>query len=180
MSLQQRVTALAEAIATDIRNLRDTRGTMATLSTTEKSSLVGAVNELYAAIQAIDTSAIIDDDAPSLVTTYSSTKIAADIAAAVAALVNSSPAALDTLQELAAALGNDANFAATVSTALGERVAVTAQTFTGPQQTQARANISAASVAEVNAVQTNLDDFEAEVGNTDHNFVTDYTTVRDA
>lgn len=42
----------------------------------------------------------------------------ADVAAAIAALVNSSPAALDTLNELAAALGNDANYAATVTTAL--------------------------------------------------------------
>jgi hypothetical protein len=153
---------------------------MASLSTIEKDSLVGAINELYAAVQAIDTSAIIDDDNMSATTTYSSTKITADIAAAVASLVNSSPAALDTLQELATALGNDANFATTISTALGERVAITAQTFTGPQQTQARANISAASVAQVNAVQSNLDDFEIEVGNTNHNFVSDYTTARDA
>lgn len=42
----------------------------------------------------------------------------ADVAAAIAALVNSSPAALDTLNELATALGNDANFAATVTGAL--------------------------------------------------------------
>lgn len=39
-------------------------------------------------------------------------------AAAVAALVNSSPAALDTLKELADALGDDPNFATTMTTAL--------------------------------------------------------------
>lgn len=44
--------------------------------------------------------------------------ITAAIDAAVAALVASSPAALDTLNELAAALGNDANFATTMTTAL--------------------------------------------------------------
>ena len=44
------------------------------------------------------------------------------VAAAIAALVNSSPAALDTLNELAAALGNDANFAATMTTALGTKL----------------------------------------------------------
>ncbi|HGY3717801.1 TPA: phage tail protein [Citrobacter gillenii] len=38
--------------------------------------------------------------------------------AAVAALINSSPATLDTLGELAAALGNDANFAVTIANAL--------------------------------------------------------------
>lgn len=41
--------------------------------------------------------------------------------AALAALVDSSPAALDTLNELAAALGDDADFAGTVTTALGTK-----------------------------------------------------------
>jgi hypothetical protein len=40
------------------------------------------------------------------------------IQAALAALINSAPGALDTLDELAAAMGDDANFAATVTTAL--------------------------------------------------------------
>lgn len=42
----------------------------------------------------------------------------ADIAAAIAALVDTSPAALDTLNELAAALGDDPNFAATMTATL--------------------------------------------------------------
>jgi phage-related tail fiber protein len=44
------------------------------------------------------------------------------ISSAVAALVNSSPAALDTLNELALALGSDPNFATTVNTALAARM----------------------------------------------------------
>lgn len=44
------------------------------------------------------------------------------IANAVAALVNSSPAALNTLNELAAALGNDPNFATTVTNALAGKL----------------------------------------------------------
>lgn len=47
----------------------------------------------------------------------------ADIDAAVAALVDSSPATLDTLNELAAALGDDANFATTVTNALAAKIA---------------------------------------------------------
>lgn len=43
------------------------------------------------------------------------------IAAAVAALVASSPAALDTLNELATALGNDPNFVTTITNALGNK-----------------------------------------------------------
>jgi hypothetical protein len=42
--------------------------------------------------------------------------------AAASALVGAAPATLDTLNELAAALGNDPNFATTMATALGNRV----------------------------------------------------------
>jgi hypothetical protein len=48
----------------------------------------------------------------------------ARIAAAVAALVNSSPVALDTLAELAAALNNDKDFAATMTAALAQKLPV--------------------------------------------------------
>jgi len=41
----------------------------------------------------------------------------------VADVVNSAPAALDTLNELAAALGDDANFATTTATSIGEKLA---------------------------------------------------------
>jgi hypothetical protein len=46
------------------------------------------------------------------------------IQAAIAALLNSAPGALDTLDELAAALGDDANFAATMTAALAGKAAV--------------------------------------------------------
>lgn len=46
-----------------------------------------------------------------------------DVSSAVAALVNSSPAALDTLGELATALGNDANFSTTVTNAIAGKAA---------------------------------------------------------
>jgi hypothetical protein len=48
----------------------------------------------------------------------------ADVATAVAALVDSSPGTLNTLNELAAALGDDPNFASTVTTALGARLPI--------------------------------------------------------
>ena len=70
------------------------------------------------------------------------------VAAALAALVNSSPAALDTLKELADALGDDPNFATTVTTALANRLRVdVAQALTAAQQSQARSNIGAISRA---------------------------------
>jgi phage-related tail fiber protein len=48
----------------------------------------------------------------------------AQLDVAIAALVNSSPATLDTLNELASALGNDANFATTVSNALALKASI--------------------------------------------------------
>ena len=50
---------------------------------------------------------------------------------AVANVVASAPAALDTLDELAAALGDDANFATTVATSIGTKVAKAGDSMTG-------------------------------------------------
>lgn len=49
----------------------------------------------------------------------------------IARLVASSPAALDTLNELATALGNDPNFATTMATALGLKAPLASPVFTG-------------------------------------------------
>ena len=51
--------------------------------------------------------------------------------ATVAAVIDSAPAALDTLNELAAALGDDANFSATVTTALATKLPLAGGTMTG-------------------------------------------------
>jgi hypothetical protein len=61
---------------------------------------------------------------PNVAAGTNNTQIAntAFVQTAVANLVQSAPAALDTLSELSAALGGDANFASTTATALGNRV----------------------------------------------------------
>lgn len=50
---------------------------------------------------------------------------------AVAGIVDSAPAVLDTLNELAAALGDDPNFATTISNDIGTKVSKTGDTMTG-------------------------------------------------
>src|SRR6056300_1463172 len=97
--------------------------------------------------------------------------IKAYVDAEVAGVVDSAPAALNTLNELAAALGDDASFSTTTSTALGNRLRVdtAAQGLTGTQQANAITNLGiTATKAELNYVdgvtsniQTQLDGKQA-------------------
>lgn len=158
MSLATNVTDLATRVATEAKALRTllngNAANNSALTTTAKSNLVAAINELHAEVQAAAGGAAgINDSAPSTTSTYSSTKIES----VVAAVVDAAPGALDTLNELAAALGDDANFAATVNAALGNRVRYdAAQALTAPQAAQARSNIGAASAADVGDTTTNF------------------------
>lgn len=62
-------------------------------------------------------------------------------AAAIAALVASSPATLDTLNEIAAALGNDPNFATTITTLIGTKLAQSANLSDLASAATARINL---------------------------------------
>ena len=84
----------------------------------------------------------------------------------VAGVVDSAPAALDTLNELAAALGDDANFSTTTSTALGNRLRVdtAAQGLTGTQQANAITNLGiTATKAELNYVDGVTSDIQTQL-----------------
>ena len=62
---------------------------------------------------------------------YTKTQTDSAVSAAAAALVDSSPAALNTLNELAAALGDDANYATTTTNAIGTKMPKSGGAFTG-------------------------------------------------
>ena len=79
----------------------------------------------------------------------------------VAALVDSAPATLDTLNELAAALGDDANFATTLSTNLGQKLGSTA-TVTLSGDVIGTASFSANAVT-ITTVDTNLGNTNAYI-----------------
>ena len=72
----------------------------------------------------------------------------ADATSQVNALLTGAPAALNTLDELAAALGDDANFASTVTTNLGLKAPLASPTFTGT------VTVAAAGVAFTDGTQT--------------------------
>jgi hypothetical protein len=71
--------------------------------------------------------------APTADVATNTTQIAttAFVKAVIAALVDSAPGTLDTLNELAAALGDDPNFATTVTNALGAKAPIANPTLTG-------------------------------------------------
>ncbi|CAA0129343.1 Uncharacterised protein [Starkeya nomas] len=65
----------------------------------------------------------------------------------IAALAGGAPATLDTFAEIAAALGEDLNFATTISTALGNRLRFDdVQTRTAAERTQAQTNLGGTEV----------------------------------
>ena len=145
-SLQVRITDLATRVATEIKSVKTLVNGNATdlsaLTTTQKTSLVAAINELKTAIDGAGSSITISDAATSTTQVWSSSKVASAIQTAKDELTNGAASALDTLAELAAALDNDANFASTVTTALGYRLRYdAAQTLTAGQKTQACSNL---------------------------------------
>ena len=120
MSLLTRITALINSIATDIKDVYAKIGTLSSLQTTTKSSLVGAINEIKSSggLQ-------INDSTPSVSTTFSGTAINSKIATAKTEVKNeilgSASAAYDTLQEIQAQMEADDTAAASLTTAVGQR-----------------------------------------------------------
>ncbi len=81
----------------------------------------------------------------------------------MATVVDGAPAALDTLNEIAAALGDDANAITDLLTSVGNRLRFDAvQTLDGTQQTQGQTNLNVVSAT--------------AIGDTDSNFVTTFET----
>ena len=88
--------------------------------------------------------------APTAAVATNTTQVAttAYVRGEVAALVASAPAALDTLNELATALGNDASFSTTVTNSLALKAPLASPTFTGT------VTVAAAGVAFTDGTQT--------------------------
>jgi len=112
---------------------------------------VSGVTKAHVGLANVDNTA----DASKPVSTAQATAIAtakseaiADATSQVNALLTGAPAALNTLDELAAALGDDANFASTVTTSLGTKAPLASPTFTGT------VTVAAAGVAFTDGTQT--------------------------
>lgn len=129
------------SIGTAIKATRTMIGNLANLTTSAKGDVVSAINEVAGNIAGAGAS--INDAATSTGSVWSSQHTSDQISGAVSALVNGAPGALDTLKEFADAIGDDASFAATTTTALGNRLRVdAAQSLNSTQQTQGQSNLS--------------------------------------
>lgn len=162
MSLTTQITNLAVRIATECKSIRATTGDKSALTTTDKTSLVAAINELKAALAGA--AGILDTAAAGDTThTWSADKIVTQLAAVKSEILNGAPAAYDTLLEIANQLATDDGAISGLLTAVGNRVAFDqAQTLTAPQKAQALANIGAISASDVGDVTTNfVTSFEA-------------------
>lgn len=160
-TLETRLRDLATRIGTESKALRTllngNAADLAGLTTAAKTSLVAALNELQAEINAVVPGAAIDDASTVANKTWSSTKINDAITTAINVLTTGAPVALNTLDELSAALGDDANFAATITTALGNRLRVdAAQGLTAPQKVQGNANLGSAALVDTGVLDTDF------------------------
>lgn len=155
MSLATRIESLVIRVAQEFNDVRAKAGNLANLTTTDKSNLVAAINELKAAVVS---SAVIDDAHIAATTTYSSNKIVSLLDALKTEILGGADAAYDTLVEIQQLLQNGTSGLDALLTAVNNRVRFdAAQSLTVTEQLQARSNIGAVAAS--------------DVGNTDTDFV---------
>ena len=177
MSLENRIKDALTAIATDYKQIRtfvtgSGTGDLTGLTTTSKASVIAAINEVNAKPTAITNDATEAVKGIIELATLAEVALGTDTTRAVTAagvrqerlavkaeiLGAATPAALDTLDEIAAALGDDANFAGTITTALGNRlrVDVATQALTTLQQTNGQTNLNVYSKTEIGNPEADL------------------------
>ena len=155
MSLATRIESLVIRVAQEFNDVRAKAGNLANLTTTDKSNLVAAINELKAAVSA---STVIDDAQVALTSTYSSSKIVSLLDALKSEILGGADAAYDTLLEIQQVLQSGTSGLEALLAAINQRVRFdAAQSLTAAEQLQARSNMGAVA--------------SSEVGNTDTDFV---------
>jgi capsid protein len=152
MSLQTQINSFVLRVAEEFNSVKSRTGVLGDLSTTDKSSLVAAINELKAAVLTA-----IDDETARTTTTYSSTKIVSLLDVLKTEILGGADPAYDTLVELQRALQDDQSGIAALTAAIDKRVRFdAAQTLSDAEKSQARANIGAVAAADIGDTATNF------------------------
>ena len=154
MSLATRIESLVIRVAQEFNDVRAKTGNLANLTTTDKSNLVAAINELKAAVVS---SSEIDDANIAISSTYSSSKIVTLLDALKSEILGGADAAYDTLLEIQQLLQNGTTGLDALLAAVNNRVRFdAAQTLSAPEQAQARSNIGAVAVSDVGDTDTDF------------------------
>lgn len=142
------------------------------------ADLDSSISSLNTALNTLDVSgqvqALINDTATATDSVWSSSKTDSAISAAVAAVVDMAPSALDTLNELAAALGDDANYASTITTALSGKADATHSHAISDVTGLQTALDAKATTSSVSTLSTTVSNLSTAVGDTTTNFVTTF------
>lgn len=155
------VAAAGNAAAGEVVKGNDTRLTDARTPTTH-SHAISEVTNLQTSLDAkapLASPALTGTPtAPTATAGTNTTQIAttAFVGAAVSSLINGAPGALDTLNELAASLGNDANFATTVTNGLAGKLAISSNLSDLNNVATARTNLGLGTIATQNANAVNI------------------------
>ena len=135
------------------------------------SSVSGLINGIYAPISSPTLTGVPLTPTASSGTNTNQIASTSFVRTEISNLVASSPATLDTLNELATALGNDPNFATTVTNSLANKAALAGASFTGAisspsgsftsslkvNNTDVSLNGHGHSVSDISGLQTSLD-----------------------
>lgn len=174
-TLVEKINLLADAAADkaattlDIMStLQTNQGDLASLTTDNKNTLVGAIVELKSNINAVAATSDIDDTLTSAGSTWSSFKIDAAITSAIGALTGNAPEALDTLSEIAAALKDNPAVVTVLQEGLEKRVRFDqAQSLTPTERATALSNIGAAAQADLLTLVGRFEAFVVKIGDVD-------------
>ena len=158
-TLNQQIQALATQVGSDVKTLIAKQGDLSTLTTSQKASLVLAINELKSAISQIDISKVIEDGQTAADKTWSSNKILSEITTKCNevknALLGGAGDAYDTLKELADLITDNKELIDSLQELAGAHIRYdAAQKLSPGQKLQARSNIGAADYAEYKATKT--------------------------
>lgn len=168
-TLNQQIQNLATQIGSDVKTLIANQGNLTALTTSQKASLVLAINELNSAISQIDMSKVIEDAQTSADKTWSSNKIVSEITTKCnevkTALLGGAGDAYDTLQELATLIEDNKELIDSLQELAGAHVRYdAAQQLSPEQKSQARSNIGAADDADYQTTKSQVNTNKTAIG----------------
>ena len=167
-TLNQQIQNLATQIGSDVKTIIANQGNLSALTTTQKASLVLAINELNATIAQIDGN-LIDDAQTVANKTWSSNKIVSEITTKCnevkSTLLGGAGDAYDTLQELATLIEDNKELIDSLQELAGAHVRYdAAQQLSPEQKSQARSNIGAADDADYQTTKSQVNTNKTAIG----------------